>query len=151
MSRFLIFVVIVVALPVLGQSPAYSEKAVVRYAKNLDVARLDPNLQSQRLEDWLKLGPPNADEVQWRTNGCDLKSNGDKPTDKQPLCVRFGFRRDGVGGWGILMVGTMRKGVDGPARFEYAQVASSPPNPKGRTTKRLSEIAALLDELQRSH
>ena len=141
---------IIVALPVLCQSPARSEDTVVAYTKNLDVAKLDPKLASQRLEDWLKIGPSKVDEVQWRINDCDLKSNADEPKDKQLLCVRFGFRRGRVGGWGIVTVGTVRKGVDGPARFEYAQVASPPPNASGRTTTTLSEIPMLLNELQRA-
>lgn len=144
------FALMTAAMPALCQSPAYSEETAVRYAKNLDVAQLEPKLPSRRLEDWLKSGPPGVDEVQWRMTGCDLKSGRDETKERQPLCVRFGFRRDGVGGWGIVTIGTVLKGIDGPARFEYAQVASSPPNPKGRTTKKLSEIAGLLDELGRS-
>lgn len=149
-TRFVMFAFMIAATPALCQSPAYNKETAVRYAKNLDVARLDANLPSQRLEDWLTSGTPRVDEVQWRMNGCDLKSGNHEPKDRQPLCVRFGFRRGGVGGRGVITIGTVLKGIDGPARFEYAQVASAPPNPRGRLTKKLSEIAGLLDELSRS-
>jgi hypothetical protein len=144
--RLLTAAFLVVTLPAVCQ-PAYSEKAVLKYARGLDVSKLDPALSSQRLEVWLKSGPPHAHEVTWRLSDCDLKLNGEKPRNQQPLCVRFGFRRGTIGGWGIVTVGTVAKGVEGTPHFENAQVASGPPNPKGRTATRLSQIPVLLDAL----
>jgi hypothetical protein len=148
--RLLTAALIALALPAVCQ-PAYSEKAVLKYARDLDVSNLDPMLPSQRLEEWLESGPPRAHEVTWRVSDCDLKSNSERPKDQQQLCVRFGFRRGAIGGWGIVSVGTVAKGVEGTPRFQNAQVASGPPNPKGRTATRLSQIPVLLDELAAKH
>jgi hypothetical protein len=103
-----------------SETPAIDEATVVAYAKAIDVEKLDPALPSQRLEEWLRLGPPRLENVRWRRSSCDLKPDYPEPPDGYPLCVKFVYRRSRVSGWAIVKIGTMRKGIFGPPRFEYA-------------------------------
>jgi hypothetical protein len=57
----------------LTASARVTEQQVVRYAKALDVAKLDPTLSSQRLDGWLRSGPARLDAVKWEMSDCDLK------------------------------------------------------------------------------
>jgi hypothetical protein len=147
MYRFLVSgVVLLLTLPAPCKT-GYSESAVLSYARHLDVAQLDRTLPTQGLEDWLKTGSAHVDKLVWEISNCDLRGNSEEHSSKRILCVKFAFGRGAVGGWAILTVGTVLKGIDGPAHFEYAQIATAPPNARGRTTRRLSEIPLLLDEV----
>lgn len=68
-----------------------AEKDAVAYVKAIDVRTLDSSLPSQRLEDWLKSGPPHTDSLTWMLDEtCDNKADSD--TD-YPRCVRLQFGR----------------------------------------------------------
>ena len=48
--------VLMLAAPCKGETPIPDEATVVAYAKKIDVAKLDQSLQSQPLEQWLRVG-----------------------------------------------------------------------------------------------
>ena len=148
--RWLVLGAIAMTLSTMLNAAVYSDTAVIDYARHLDVSKLDARLSARGLEEWLKEGPAHVDQVTWSISDCDLRSNSEKPTSKRTLCVRFGFRRGATGGWGIVTVGSVAKGIQGQPRFESAQVTCGPPNQIGRTTKTLSAIPALLDEVAAS-
>lgn len=124
---------------------AYKDSDVIQYAKTLDVALLDASVPSQGLEVWLRRGPSQATTVRWRISDCDLKHEAGTSTDRQPLCVKFTFISGDVSGWGMITVGTARKGITGKPRFEYAVVTTPELSRKGA-----HETVVVLSELPRS-
>jgi len=104
-----------------------AEKKEIDYARNLDVHQLDPTLPLMRLEDWLRSSPAGIEKVIWRTSPtCDLKDPEPLSTDKNDwaTCVKFLFAYRGVSQTsayveGMITVGTVRKGITGPPRFEH--------------------------------
>jgi hypothetical protein len=104
-----------------------AEKEEIDYTRNLDVHQLDPTLPSMRLEDWLRSGPAGIEKVNWRPSPtCDLKDPEPLSTDKNDwaTCVKFLFAYRGVSESaayveGMITVGTVRKGITGPPRFEH--------------------------------
>jgi hypothetical protein len=137
-------------LLVASSSPAqlpYTEKQVIAYAKSIDVRTLDPSLPSQRLEDWLRSGPPHAHIAYWSMDAtCDLKP--DSPSADYPLCARIAFSRDGEGGFFLVQVGTTNKGIVGRPQL-YGGIGvfevESPVVMTG-SAERLSDLPALLDQ-----
>ncbi len=104
----------------------YTDRDVIRYTKSLDVARLDSGLRSQRLDEWLRFGPPHLSSVQWRVDlNCSNVAPRNQPEEEWTLCVRFSFNRDGVTGFGMVRVGSVGAGVGGPAYVEHITVAFS--------------------------
>lgn len=101
---------LMLAAPCRSETPRYDEANVVAYAKAIDVAELDANLQSQPLDKWLRLGPARVEKLDWRMSDCDLKPDYREPPAGHPLCVRLSYRRGGISGWAIITVGTTRKG-----------------------------------------
>ena len=149
---------LIAACALTGQ-PKPDAREAVSYAKSLDVATLDKTLPSQRLEDWLRHGPAHLDKVRWRiSRDCDLKPDVHVSKDASPLCVKFGFSRSAVSGWGILSIGTLAKGIGGHPRLEYVAVqtkgaapiglenkgvvGASPHHPSNRFTKKVAEPSA---------
>lgn len=120
-----------------------AEKDAVAYVKAIDVRTLDPSLPSQRLEDWLKSGPPHTDVLSWAPDDtCDLKPDSDID---YPFCVRIGFRRGGQEGYFLVLIGTLKKGIIGPPRlYEPIDVGEGLVNTGG--TGRLSGLPDLLDQ-----
>jgi hypothetical protein len=122
----------------------YTDKQVVSYVKSLDVAKLDPSLSSQRLDEWLRSGPARIEAVTWEVGGCDVKN----PPSPAPLCVKIRLTRGNAGGWLIVKVGTFREGVKGAPHLEQIFIGS----PKGFAPDsdkldKLSNLPRLLDEV----
>jgi len=121
-----------------------SEKDAVAYVKAIDVKTLDPSLPTQSLEEWLQSGPPHTEVLRWILDEtCDLKPVSD---EDYPRCVRIGFKRGGQGGYFLVLIGTLKKGIIGPPRlyegigvFEEGFV-----NTGG--AERLSDLPHLLDQ-----
>jgi hypothetical protein len=138
---------LMIALLVLPTSSAakahYMEKQIVSYAKTLDVAKLDPSLSSQRLDEWLRSGPARIETVTWEVGGCDLKD----PPNPAPLCVKIRLTRGNAGGWLIVKVGTFREGIKGAPHLEQIFIGSSkgfaPDSDKGN---KLSDLPRLLHD-----
>jgi hypothetical protein len=149
MKPFVVLIVLSLATTSVCAREPLDENKVISYAKGLDVAKLDASLPSQRLDKWLRSGPAHIETVQWyMSRDCDLKPPaGQEPKDDWPLCVRFGFQRNGVGGWAMMKVGTLGKGTSGAPHFEYVVVASGGAQPVGRESKKLSDLPRLLDEV----
>ncbi len=130
-----------------AQVKSYTDDAVVQYAKSIDIAKLDSTLASQRLEDWLLRGPARIDELNWYVSrNCDLKYPKPDADGDLPLCVKVGFRRGNITGFGVLRVGTLKRGVSGQPAFEYLDVFR--PTPVGSYDK-LSNFPGYLDSISR--
>jgi hypothetical protein len=118
-----------------GSSPRQpGTPGVVGYAKNIDVHRLDPTLQPQALEDWLRRWPALG-SVRWRVSNCcdcDLDDGG--------ICVKFMFANDGVDGSGMLWLGTRSAGLAASPRLVSLDV-----QPFGRGAA-LSELPKLVSK-----
>jgi hypothetical protein len=126
-------------------APRSTEQQVVSYAKALDVAKLDPSLPSQRLDEWLRTGPAHLDTVKWEMSNCDLKPVSADPNFVAPLCAKVRFMRGSVGGWAIITVGTFRTGIGGAPHLDHILVASK--NGGAPDSTKLSELPRLLDEV----
>jgi hypothetical protein len=131
-----------------AQGQSYSDETVLQYAKSIDVAKLDSTLSSQRLEDWLLRGPARIDELNWNIRrDCDLKDPQPDADGDLPLCVKVGFRRGNSSGFGVLRVGTLKRGVTGQPAFQYLDVLR--PFPVGSYDK-LSDFPRCLDGIPQS-
>jgi hypothetical protein len=94
------------------------------YARDLDVHQLDTTLAPMKLEAWLRSGPTGIGKLNWRTSPtCDLKPvSADK--DDWATCVKFIFAYKGASKSpayveGLIIVGTVRKGITGTPRFSH--------------------------------
>lgn len=129
---------------------AYTSKRVIRYAKTLDVAELDPKLPRQPLDNWLQGASLRLDTVRWAVSDCDLKP----PVGEVdwPLCAKFWFRRrtHDAGGWGLVQVGTTKKGITGAARLRMVVVSGTSHIGRFSDSERLSDLPRLLDEASAS-
>jgi len=135
-ARSLIIVLLVLPCSLTAKT-RYTAQQVVKHAKSLDVATLDPTLSSQRLDEWLRSGPAHLDMVTWEMSDCDLKFS-------PKLCVTVRFSRRGSGGKMLIAVGTFRDGITGTPHFEYMMVGG--PNVSLSISERLSDLPRLLDE-----
>ena len=119
-SCFTVVMVLISGAFSAAQDQAHTEDEVLRYAKSIDVAKLDSALSSQRLEDWLLRGPARIDELWWRRSlDCDLKDPIPDADGDLPLCVKVTFRRVNAIGIGMLKVGTLKQGISGQPAFQY--------------------------------
>jgi len=128
-----------------AQDRPYTDDQVLQYAKSVDIAKLDSTLPSQPLEEWLLHGPARIDELNWQiSRDCDLQDPQPDAEGDLPLCVKVGFRRGNITGFGVLTVGTRKSGIKGQPMFQYLDVLS--PTPVGNYDK-LSEFPHYLDEV----
>ena len=142
-SRLIAFTILFSAALGEAQAQAYAEDELVRYAKSIDVAKLDSSLPSQPLEDWLLHGPARIEELYWSiTPSCDLKNPEPDEDGELPLCVRIAFRKGGTSGFGVVRVGTVQSGIKGEPAFRYLTVLK--PISVGNYDK-LSEFPRYLD------
>jgi len=122
-SCFTVFMVLISGAFSAAQDQAYTEDEVLRYAKSVDVAKLDSTLPLQPLEEWLLRGPARIEELYWRLSlDCDLKDPKPDADGDFPLCVKIGFRRGNASGFGLLTVGTRKSGVKGQPALQYLSV-----------------------------
>ena len=134
---------LLIAFPLRSQSSLKEEQAI-EYSKSIDVKTLDPSLPSQRLEDWLRSGPPHVTLLRWESDDtCDLKPFGD---DDYPRCVRITFGRGGQSGYFLVQIGTLRKGIIGPPHLYEDIGVQEPFFIQTGWTERLSGIPDLLDQ-----
>jgi hypothetical protein len=145
MKALALCLILVLAAPCSGRNAATGDEAILERAKAIDVARLDPTLQPRGLDEWLRLGPPRLEKLDWHVNqGCDLKATGPEPAEGYPLCVRLSFSRGGVSGSSLIRVGTTKKGIEGEPRFEYAVVHTD----LFHEVRKLSELPSLLGDAE---
>jgi len=131
-----------------AQVQSYTDDEVLKYAKSIDVAKLDSTLSSQRLDDWLLRGPARIDMLNWFVSrDCDLKDPEPDADGDLPLCVKVGFRRRNITGFGVLRVGTLKHGVSGQPTFQYLDVLR--PFPVGSYDK-LSDFPRFLDGIDQA-
>lgn len=125
------------AAPADNRIPPASD--VVRYGKAIDVAILDPELRSQKLQDWIASPRLHLRRVRWSLGDCDLQPNDARPETEYPICVRINFRLQAAWGWMSVKVGNVHEGIHG--------------RPAGviRDMKRLSELPRLLDAAVAKH
>jgi hypothetical protein len=140
---FLAMLPLLIASSLHAQLP-FTEEQLIEYSKSIDVKMLDPSLPSERLEDWLRSGPPHAEFLRWQSDEtCDNKPDLD--TD-YPRCVRIAFERGGQGGFFLVHIGTLRKGIVGPPELYGSISVWEPPFVQTGGTERLSELSYLLDQ-----
>ena len=130
---------------------AQSEKAVLRYAKTTEASKLDSGLPSEPLDRWLRSGPARIDKLTWSISpDCELKEPlKGTPQDEQPFCVRFGFSRGNVGGWGVMKTGTSKEHISGSPRIESLILPSVAKRGSARLSVHLAELPRLLDEVEK--
>lgn len=148
-SACLILYMVLNATALLGaQVQSYTADAVLQYAKSINVAKLDSTLSSQKLEDFLR-GPARIDELNWRVSrDCDLKDTKPDAHGDLPLCVKVGFRRGSITGFGVLRVGTLKHGVGGQPAFLYLDVL----RPCSiESYNKLSDFPHFLDAIDKAH
>jgi hypothetical protein len=134
-----------------GQKTAkVTEQRVISYAKSLDVSKLDPSLSSQRLDQWLRLGPAYLDTVTWEMSDCDLKPDFSNPNYVESLCAKVRFKRGDRGGWAIITVGTFRNGISGQPHLEYIFATVGPTYERPPESSKLSDLPRLLEEASSS-
>jgi hypothetical protein len=134
---------LLIALSLHAQLPL-TEEQVIEYSKSIDVKMLDPSLPSERLEDWLRSGPPHAELLRWQSDDtCDNKPDLD--TD-YPRCVRVTFERGGQSGYFLVHIGTLRKGIIGPPQLYGGIGVQEPAFVQTGGTERLSGLSHLLDQ-----
>ena len=99
-----------------------ADKKILTYAQGLDAAMLDSALTSQRLDNWLRLGPPQLDKIDWQVSyDCELKD----PEEPAPLCVRVGVMRDdAIGGTCLIRIGTRADGPVDVPQLEYCMIGA---------------------------
>jgi hypothetical protein len=143
MKGYLATLSLLIALPCPAQLH-YKEKQVVAYAKAIDVKTLDPALPSQRLEDWLQSGPPHAHIGYWSADTCDIKPVS--PHEDYPLCVKVSLSRNGKGGFFLVRVGNIRRGIVGrPRLYGDIEIWKTGTWTSTVSAERLSDLPALLD------
>jgi len=126
-----------------------TEAELIAFAKKIDVAKLDPALASQSLEDWLQLGPARVDRLTWGAGigSCDDKPEGEEPPDGFELCAQIAFRKNGVVGYIRLTLGTTRNGIVEPPKFKYALVYFRPGSGFGlEGISKLSDLPRTIEE-----
>lgn len=142
-AHLLVMLSLLIAPPSHAQSSVTDEQAI-EYSKSIDVKTLDPSLPSQRLEDWLRAGPPRATLLRWLSDDtCDLRPFGD---DDYPRCVRVVFGRGGQSGEFLVQIGTLHKGIIGPPHLYYGIGVEEQALIQTGWTDRLSGIPHLLDQ-----
>lgn len=141
-------VILMLAAPCRSETLAYDEAEVLAYAKAIDVAELDQTLPSRPLAEWLHRGPSHIEKLQWRISSCDLKPDYPEPPAGYPLCVDFVYQVGDVAGWGIVNVGTTRRGIVKPPRFERALVSTrSSDGMRTVSTEKLSDLPRVISKL----
>ena len=143
-----VLAVVMLTVPCRSEMPAYDEAKVVAYAKTIDVAQLDSTLKSESFEKWLRLGPAHIEKLRWNMSDCDLKPDIVEPPDGYPLCTRVVYQRGRVAGWIIVTIGTTRKGIVRPPRFEYAMVSTpSSTGMKAETAEKLADFPQVISKM----
>lgn len=147
MRIWIALILLTLAAPCRSELPVVDEPSVVDYAKAIDVTQLDSSLPSLSLDEWLRLGPPHLEMLQWRKDNCELKPDYPAPPEGYPVCARIGFRRGRVGGWMLVRVGTTREGIVEPPRFLRGTVAvKSSDGVEYDKAEKLSELPALIEK-----
>lgn len=148
MRTCLALVALLLGAPCGSEQPASDAATVVSYAKKIDVATLDPALQSQPLDEWLRLGVPRIERLEWHVSDCDLKPDYAEPPSGYPLCVKVVYHRSRVSGWIIITIGTRRDGIVEPPRFEYAVISTRSANGvRFENAKKLSDLPPAMTKL----
>jgi hypothetical protein len=147
MRMWITVIFLTLAAPCGSEPPVVDEARVVGFAKTIDVTQLDLSLPSRSLDEWLRVGPPHLETLQWRKDNCELKPDYPEPPEGYPVCARIGFRRGRVGGWILLRVGTTQHGIVEPPRFLRGTVAvKSGDEVEYDKAETLSELPALIDK-----
>jgi hypothetical protein len=147
MRIWIALILLTLAAPCRSEPPILDEATVVKYAKTIDVARLDSSLRSQSLDEWLRLGPPHLETLQWRSDNCELKPDYPAPPEGYPICARIAFQRGRVGGWMLVRVGTTRNGIVEPPQFVRGTVAvKSSDGVEYDKAQKLSELPTLIEK-----
>ncbi|MBZ5641627.1 MAG: hypothetical protein LAO19_02605 [Acidobacteriia bacterium] len=140
---FLAMLPSLIASSLFAQLP-FTEEQMIEYSKSIDVKMLDPSLPSERLEDWLRSGPPHSEFLRWESDDtCDNKPD---PDTDYPRCVHVAFGRGGQSGYFLVHIGTLRKGIIGPPQLYQGIGVQESIFVQTGWTERLSGLSNLLDQ-----
>jgi len=142
MNTRCLMIVLILVPSSLSANTRSTERQVVSYAKGLNVAKLDSTLSSQRLDEWLRLGPAHLEKVTWEIS-CDLK-DPQTPNSDPTMCVKVRIFRGNVAGWIIITVGTFRAGIRGEPHLDHIFVAFGNGG-RAPDSSNLSDLPRLLD------
>lgn len=105
---------------VFAQSKA-RDRRIIRFARNLDVSRLDHRLRRQSFETWLKSVVGRRASINWEVDDCgEQDGNPSNPINlNPPLCANARAKMADGNELGIaIAVGSHKKGIGGePAIF----------------------------------
>lgn len=134
--------VLLASLAMLGSG---APDEAIDYASALDVATLDSNLTSQRLDTWLIEGAPKLHRVTWYRSDCNLRRVAALPATDRPLCVKFVFEREYSSGWGMLRIGVGGR-ISGKPALDHVVIAPPGDLTKGPVTwvDSLGEVPAAI-------
>ena len=138
MTRFFMVCTFAIALvvPVLaGQDEGGEEhpkrSTVVAYGKRLDVKQLDPALERERLDHFLKRVLPKGTKLTWMSSDCENKpATFPRPPDT-PLCVSVTAGAFGGGLRLHVVVGTHSSPIQGAPKLEKLYILRPPPTRPG--------------------
>ena len=142
--HFIAVAILLTCSGILAAKQSFRADQVVKYAKAVDVMKLDSSLPSQRLDEWLRLGPAHVGSTQWEISDCDLKPDFSYPNHVAPLCTKVHFVRGNAKGWLIIRVGTFPDGILGTPKLDCIFIDShtvSAPN-----SAKLSDLPELLEK-----
>jgi hypothetical protein len=145
-TAFLTLIFLLVLPPgVMAGKQRVTEQQITKFAKELDVAKLDSGLSSQRLDEWLRSGPAHLDSLKWEMSDCDLKPDASNPNYVAPLCAKVLFTRGNSRGWVIITVGTFRDGIQGVPHVDHIFVESD--SGSVPDSNKLSDLPKLLEKV----
>jgi hypothetical protein len=145
MNRFgkritvLLAIALLAQVPALGQCPA-RDRRIIRFARNLNVSRLDRGLPRQPFGRWLRsvVGPRAA--IHWEVDDCGEQDGNPSNPDNlnPPFCANARAEMaDGTKLGIALAVGSHRSGIGGKTVVFYSYFGDRHP-------ARLRELAALI-------
>ena len=144
MKACLLITLSLLAASVSRAQSVVTEEQVIEYSKSVDVRTLDQSLSSQRLEDWLRSGPPKVELLRWESDDtCDQKPFGNIDF---PRCVRITFGRGDESGYFLVLIGTLHKGIIGSPQLYEGIGVQEPIFIQTGWAETLSGLPHLLDQ-----
>jgi hypothetical protein len=149
MNKYLLRLIIIVicgasAFTYVDAQSSARDKRMIRYARNLQVSKLDSALPKQRLETWLQSLVGAKTVINWEINDCGAQSGirGDDSHINPPLCAEAQAKLSGERQIIIsIVVGTHKAGIKGTPDVLGAVYYNQD---KTVTLDKLRELPALL-------
>jgi hypothetical protein len=150
MNRFgkrlavILAIALLAQVPTLGQSSA-RDRRIIRFARNLNVSRLDRGLPGQTFERWLRSVVGGRVTIHWDVDDCGEQDGNPSNPDNlnPPLCANARAQMADGSKLGIaIAVGSHQSGISGKPVVFYAYFGDHHPS-------KLRELAALIRRSRR--